>query len=40
MIAESVEAVDGPGSQFGTEFTLHSGAQVRVVGFEKRVGPR
>ena len=31
VIAGSVEAVDGPGSQFGTEFTLHSGAQVRVV---------
>ena len=35
VIAESVEAVDGPGSQFGTEFTLHSGAQVRVVDSRK-----
>ena len=35
VIAEAVEAVDGPGSQYGTEFTLHSGAQVRVVDSRK-----
>ena len=35
VIAEAVEVVNGPGSQFGTEFTLHSGAQVRVVDSRK-----
>ena len=31
VISEAVEVVSGPGSQYTTEFTLHSGAQVRLV---------
>ena len=31
VIAESVEVVSGPGPQYREEFTLHSGAQVRLV---------
>ena len=31
VIAESVEVVSGPGPQYAEEFTLHSGAQVRVI---------
>ena len=30
VIAESVEVVSGPGPQYAEEFTLHSGAQVRL----------
>ncbi len=30
VIAESVDVVSGPGPQYAEEFTLHSGAQVRV----------
>ena len=32
---EVVEIVSGPGSQYATEFTLHSGAQVRLVDFRQ-----
>ena len=35
IIAEAVEVVNGPGAQYGTEFTLHSGAQVRLVDFRQ-----
>ena len=31
VIAETVEVVNGPGSQYATAFTLHSGAQARLV---------
>ena len=33
ITAGTVVAVSGPGPQFGEEFTLHSGAQVRLTGF-------
>ena len=32
VIAEAVDVVSGPGPQYPEEFTLHSGAQVRVAG--------
>ena len=35
VIAEAVEVASGPGPQYATEFTLHSGAQVRVVDSRK-----
>ena len=35
VIAEAVEVASGPGSQYAPEFTLHSGAQVRVVDSRK-----
>ena len=35
VIAEAVEVTSGPGAQFGTEFTLHSGAQVKVIDSRK-----
>ena len=31
VIVESVEVVSGPGPQYATEFTLHSGSQVKVI---------
>ena len=35
VIAEAVEVASGPGAQYGTEFTLHSGAQVKVIDSRK-----
>lgn len=31
VVAESVEVLSGPGSQYVTEFTLHSGAEVSLI---------
>ncbi|MXY44102.1 MAG: hypothetical protein F4Y50_08645 [Dehalococcoidia bacterium] len=31
VVASTVEVVSGPGEQYDTEFTLHSGAQVRLI---------
>jgi len=31
IVAESIDVVSGPGDQYVTEFTLHAGAEVRIV---------
>ena len=35
ITAEEVDILSGPGTQYSTEFTLHSGAQVRLVEFRQ-----
>lgn len=35
ITAEEVDILSGPGMQYSTEFTLHSGAQVRLVEFRQ-----
>ncbi len=35
IIVISVDVLSGPGAQYGTEFTLHSGAEVRLIDFRE-----